>query len=81
MLYPKPAPVKQLRLAPALLRAVWYALTQISTDDLIGEGRVYGGGLHKLEPNELRNASAEGILAGFPELNTEQLGQGLLFTT
>jgi len=35
---------------------------RISDEALMGEGRVYGGGLHKLEPRELGNALAEKIV-------------------
>ncbi|MEG4458997.1 hypothetical protein [Microcoleus sp. N9_A1] len=62
MLYPKPALAKVLLDRPELLKEVWQALDRISDEALMGEGRVYGGGLHKLEPRELGNALAERIL-------------------
>jgi adenine-specific DNA-methyltransferase len=49
------------RLAGALaddasaLREVWLLLRGLAPERLLGEGRVYGGGLHKLEPRELAN--------------------------
>lgn len=55
MLYPKPALEKTLLELPELLKDIWHALNQISNETLMGEGRVYGGGLHKLEPKELGN--------------------------
>ena len=62
LLYPKPAVEKVLKERPELIEAVWHALSRISAETLIGEGRVYGGGLHKVEPNELANAPAAGVL-------------------
>ncbi|MEG3918480.1 hypothetical protein QUA07_04935 [Microcoleus sp. T3_A4] len=53
---------------PELLKEVWQALDRISDQALIGEGRVYGGGLHKLEPRELGNAIAGKILEVLPKL-------------
>jgi hypothetical protein len=41
--------------APALLDRVWRVLNGLTPAALIEEGRVYGGGLHKLEPKELGN--------------------------
>lgn len=62
LLYPKPVLAEQLSEHPDLLRKVWERLTQITTETLVGEGRIYGGGLHKLEPKELSNVPADDIL-------------------
>lgn len=66
MLYPKPAFAKATAKRPALMRQVWEYLNAIRPADLLGEGRVYGGGLHKLEPRELGNVPVQGLpqLAG-----------------
>jgi hypothetical protein len=56
LLYPKPTLAMRLNNDAQLLRSIWQALRQIAPTDLIAEGRVYGGGLHKIEPNELANA-------------------------
>lgn len=55
MLYPKPFWKQRLTRDPGLLRQVWELLNNITTDDLIMEGRTYGGGLEKIEPSELGN--------------------------
>jgi hypothetical protein len=56
LLYPRPTLTVRLKNNGQLLRSIWQALRQIAPTDLIAEGRVYGGGLHKIEPNELANA-------------------------
>ncbi len=61
LLYPKPALALRLKNDDRLLRSIWQQLQQIAPRDLIAEGRVYGGGLHKLEPNELAKAKIRGI--------------------
>jgi len=61
-LYPKPPLGQALLTNPNLMQQVWKSLNQISTETLIGEGRVYGGGLHKLEPKELGNALVKFIM-------------------
>ena len=61
MLYPKPLLAKAVAGRPALMRQVWEYLNAIRPADLLGEGRVYGGGLHKLEPKELGNVPVEGL--------------------
>lgn len=52
-MYPNPILGRALARDPSLIRRVWRALSNISPDRLLREGRVYGGGLHKLEPSEL----------------------------
>jgi hypothetical protein len=61
MLYPKPALEVALRKTPSLQRKLWKALNEIPPETLTGEGRVYGGGLYKMEPKELANAALSGI--------------------
>jgi adenine-specific DNA-methyltransferase len=55
MMYPTPVLAHALENDATLLDRVWSALNDITADELLGEGRVYGGGLHKLEPKELAN--------------------------
>lgn len=69
LLYPIPPLKKMIKERPELLRMIWQNLNSIPAEALIGEGRVYGGGLHKMEPRELANAPAEGVLTSLPELN------------
>lgn len=61
LLYPKATLAAELQARPALLRSVWTALDGIPPEALMRAGRVYGGGLYKLEPSELANAPADGI--------------------
>jgi adenine-specific DNA-methyltransferase len=59
MLYPKPILADALLRQPSLKRDLWLNLNNISDEALISGGRVYGGGLHKLEPKELGNMFVE----------------------
>jgi hypothetical protein len=53
LLYPRPALARAMACDPTLLPRIWSALNRLPVDVLLQEGRVYGGGLHKLEPREL----------------------------
>lgn len=53
LLYPKPLVRRVLQNKPELLRSIWEHLNAIPLQILLQEGRVYGDGLHKLEPDEL----------------------------
>lgn len=72
-LYPKGNLRSLLKRQPRLQREIWSALQSITMESLKGVGRVYGGGLHKVEPNELANASADPIIAALPGLSPETL--------
>ncbi|HVN75224.1 MAG TPA: hypothetical protein VMT19_02825 [Thermoanaerobaculaceae bacterium] len=79
LLYPRPALARLLWQDALAARRVWEALNALTPATLMGEGRVYGGGLYKLEPRELANAPATTILEALPALR-EHLGvQGRLF--
>ena len=66
MLYPSSAFKQALESRPKLKRQVWQVLNEICPKAMLGEGRVYGGGLHKLEPKELGNVPAEAIAKLLP---------------
>ena len=59
ILYPKKYLKNKIEYQPELLRQIKESLNQISSQTMLQEGRVYGGGMHKLEPKELSNVSAE----------------------
>jgi adenine-specific DNA-methyltransferase len=62
MMYPKEYLSTLFAKNPELPKYIWQALNSIPIQSLINEGRVYGDGLHKLEPRELANAPADRLL-------------------
>lgn len=58
-LYPKPELQSLLNRQPSAKLAVWNFLNDIPLESLVLGGRVYGGGLHKLEPKELADVNAD----------------------
>ena len=67
MLYPRGPVERALQDNPTLKRRIWEFLNEICPNVMLGEGRVYGGGLHKLEPKELDNVPATRIAELLPE--------------
>ena len=67
MLYARPPLARYLQESPDRLREVWQALARITPETLMGNGRVYGGGLHKIEPGELGSAPIDAM----PEILSE----------
>lgn len=68
MLYPHKALAQMLRRHPDRAAAVFELLGQVTGHELRGEGRVYGGGLHKIEPSELGRIATAPFIAKWPEL-------------
>ena len=62
LLYPKGSLKEVLDERPELGPVVLSGLQCIKPDRLIAEGRVYGGGLHKMEPGELARLPAESLI-------------------
>lgn len=62
LLYPKGPLLAALKDHPELEERVFNALQRITPSQLVSEGRVYGGGLHKVEPKELAQIPAREVL-------------------
>jgi hypothetical protein len=61
LLYPRGELKAALAARPDLHPVVFAHLQSLAGVHLIKEGRVYGGGLHKMEPNELANLPADAL--------------------
>jgi predicted RNA methylase len=79
MLYPKNNLARMLHDHPDRAADVFALLRQVTGHELRGEGRVYGGGLNKIEPGELGRISAAALVSRWPELETGRQRQGELF--
>jgi hypothetical protein len=53
ILYPKPYLQELFNEKPEFIQTVYDSLNSIEGQDMLAEGRVYGGGMYKLEPKEL----------------------------
>jgi hypothetical protein len=68
MLYPRNGLARMLRRFPDRASELFALLGQVTGHELRGEGRVYGGGLNKIEPSELGRISATFMTERWPEL-------------
>lgn len=68
-MYPTSDLLRALNKDATLIHRVWEKLNRIAPAELLGESRVYGGGLHKLEPRELGNVDAAFLADLIPELS------------
>src|SRR6266404_3509720 len=74
LLYPRGPLQAALNENPALNGLVFDALQRLDTNGFMGEGRVYGGGLYKMEPKELAQVNADAV---FQTLQEHLTGAGV----
>lgn len=79
MLYPQGSLAEKLRLQPDCGAIIHELLRSVTGHELRGEGRVYGGGLNKIEPSELGRISAASFVDRWPELRPAAERQVELF--
>jgi len=79
MLYPRNELAAMLRRHAARAADVFALLGEVTGHELRAEGRVYGGGLNKIEPNELARISAAPFVQRWPELRPSVPRQAKLF--
>lgn len=79
MLYPKGGLAWLLREHPEYCADVFALLEQVTGHELRGEGRTYGGGLHKIEPSEFARISASAFTDKWPEIRSAVYRQWGLF--
>jgi hypothetical protein len=79
MLYPQNGLAVMLREHADRAADVFTLLGQVTGHELRGEGRVYGGGLNKIEPNELARISATPFVRRWPALTSAVERQAKLF--
>jgi hypothetical protein len=77
MLYPQGRLREALNAQPELQARVFEALKRINPSHVISEGRVYGGGLHKVEPKELAQIPARVVLESVDSLVRIHLQEAL----
>jgi hypothetical protein len=78
MMYPTGVLANALHNDPGLIERVWAVLNAITPEQLLGEGRVYGGGLHKLEPKELSNVPVPDLAELLPDFHSTPAQADLL---
>jgi len=78
-LYPKPVLQRLIEQDSTVAESIWELLNNIDIQLFIQNGRVYGGGLHKLEPKELQSIPIPEICSIEPSLHIVKVKQGVLF--
>jgi len=70
LLYPKRIVTKAMEKDPQLSHRILEVLNSVPPEDLLREGRFYGGGLHKLEPKELKQVPVPQLLSLIPDVSS-----------
>lgn len=81
LLYPKAALAAALNEMPHLYPEVFDHLRRIEADAFIDEGRVYGGGLHKMEPKELERVPLQDLANVLSASGSYKGQMGLMFNS
>jgi hypothetical protein len=81
LLYPKGELKAALKQNPPLHQTVFSAIESLDTGNITGNGRVYGGGLFKMEPKELASIPAQFILDAIAPSRSKKPRQRSLFDT
>jgi len=68
LLYPHKKIAQYLALEPSRIRKIWEILNSLNPTSILEEGRVYGGGLHKIEPKELGKVDATSVIDALPAI-------------
>lgn len=79
LLYPKPLLAKIIEQDHSIGEKVLNVLNNLDLDLLVKNGRVYGGGLYKLEPKELTNIPISEFGDITPKLKVKKIIQKTLF--
>ncbi len=61
LLYPREDLSHAIVSQPKMAHRIWQSLNGLSREFMLDESRVYGGGLHKIEPGELGRVRAQEI--------------------
>ncbi|MEO1299218.1 MAG: Eco57I restriction-modification methylase domain-containing protein [Cyanobacteria bacterium J06636_16] len=68
LLYPRKKLAEYFSSYPAKIREIWTTLNDLDPSSIVEEGRLYGGGLHKIEPKELGNVDATSVIDSLPKV-------------
>ena len=70
-LYPKDNLKRAFVEKPELKRCIWTMLNSLTSESITAEGRIYGGGLKKIEPSELLNVPLPQMRETLPPNNSQ----------